>query len=491
MKSMPDSQHPSLFAFKPLRLAVAVGLAACLASGTSVAQDDDYELTSSWYGGFNFGQTHESINDGAVANSELGGGLNFITDDRRDNGFKIFGGYQFTDHFAMEAGYFDLGQFGFRAVKDPLGALKSRTKTRGFNLDVLGIIPLSDRWSLFGRAGVHYSEAYDRFQGIGDVVVTDTHRKERDTNFKWGGGFQYDFSEKWAMRIEAERYAIEDITDSNGKINLYSLGVVYRFGDVRATKKIEDEPVTQRDKLRDKYCTTLDVHFDVNHAEVQAEHAEQLAVVGKFLNRYSDTTAVIEGHTDNVGSEESNMTLSRNRAESVRNYLVREQRVQGSRITAEGYGESRPIADNSTEEGKRANRRVNAVISCAEDVQGLEPPAPRKTLGMRIHFEGESTELQSQYRSGLAEVVSFLKDNPKVKVAVEGHAANVRNSASRAQNISVKRAEAVVDYLANAGVDRSQLSAEGFGNTRRYAYNDTAEGRRENSRVDVIFHYPK
>src|SRR5690606_41328185 len=67
-------------------------------------------LTSNWYGGFNIGQSRESINDGAIANSELGGGLTGITDDHEDNGYKVFAGYQFNDHIALEAGYFDLGR---------------------------------------------------------------------------------------------------------------------------------------------------------------------------------------------------------------------------------------------------------------------------------------------------------------------------------------------------------------------------------------------
>lgn len=475
---------------KPLRLALAIGLVVATTSPlVAVAQDGKYDLTSNWYGGFNIGQSRESINDGAIANSELGGGLTGITDDHEDNGYKVFAGYQFNDHIALEAGYFDLGQFGFRAIK-PEGALKSRTKTRGFNIDVVGTVPLTERLSAFARAGVHYSEAYDRFQGSGGVVVTDRHRKERDTNFKWGGGLQYDFTQKFAMRLEAERYAVKDLIDNNGKINLYSLGVVYRFGDARNTAVATDEPVTRRDQMREEYCTTLDVRFDVNNDEVQREYIEQLTVVGKFLNKYPDTSAVIEGHTDNVGSEESNLELSRNRAENVRNYLVREQRVPSSRITAEGYGESRPIADNETEEGKRANRRVNAVISCAEDVEGQEPPAPRMAVGLRVGFAGDSTNVDSQYRAGLAEVASFLKENKNVKAAVEGHAANLNTSAARAQEISVQRAQNVVDYLVNEGVDRSQLIAEGFGKERRFAYN-SGEGKQDNSRVDIIFSYPK
>jgi OOP family OmpA-OmpF porin len=476
------------------RLALAIGIATVVISPLVWAEETTkYDLTSNWYGGLNIGQTRESINDGFIANTELGGGLTSITDDRRDNGYKLFAGYQLNDNFALEAGYFDLGQFGFRAIKEPLGALKSRTKTRGFNIDLVGTVPITENFSAFGRAGAHYSEAKDRFQGSGDVVVTDSHRRERDVNFKWGGGLQYDFTQKLGMRIEAERYAINDITDNNGSINFYSLGVLYRFGEKNAAPVKYEEPVTRREQMRDEYCTTLDVQFEINNAEIQREDLERLAVVGTFLKKYPDTNAVIEGHTDNIGTPESNLVLSRHRAESVMTYLVREQRVASARISAVGYGDTRPIADNATEDGKRANRRINAMISCANDVEGLTPPAAaRVTMGMLIEFDNNSAAVKSQYHKELTKVAKFLKENKTVTATIEGHTADLQTSPALAQDISLKRAQNVVDYLVkNEGIERSRLTAEGFGKTRRYSYNTSAAGQQDNRRVNIIFNYPK
>jgi OOP family OmpA-OmpF porin len=83
---------------------------------------------------------------------------------------------------------------------------------------------------------------------------------------------------------------------------------------------------------------TLDVEFDTN------------------------TTAVIEGHTDNVDTAEYNQKLSEARANSVRQYLIDNFGIKASRLTAVGYGETKPIASNKTEEGRQKNRRVQAVI---------------------------------------------------------------------------------------------------------------------------------
>lgn len=481
---------------QPTRLALAIGIAAMASSPWLYAQaDNKYDLSSNWYGGLNIGQTHESIDDGAIANREIGGGLNSITDDDRDNGYKLFAGYQLNDNFALEAGYFDLGQFGSRAIKNQVGALKTRTKTKGLNIDLVGSVPITEKIAAFARAGVHYSEAKNRFQGSDNIVVTDRHRRDHDTDIKWGGGLQYDFTQKFSMRVEAERYAINDVIGNNGKISMYSLGALYRFGEQNAAPVAEvvAAPITRRSEKRtEEYCSMLDIQFEINNDEIQREDLERLSVIGTFLKKYPDTNAIIEGHTDNIGKPEANQRLSRDRAESVMAYLVREQRVASDRISAVGYGDTRPVADNATEDGKRANRRINTVIACASDIEGLSPAAARVTMAMLIEFDINSAKVKPEYHNELTKVAKFLKDNKTVTATVEGHTANLQTTPALAQEISLKRAQNVVDYLVtNEGIERSRLTAEGFGKTRRYSYNTSAAGQQDNRRVNVIFTYPK
>jgi OOP family OmpA-OmpF porin len=73
---------------------------------------------------------------------------------------------------------------------------------------------------------------------------------------------------------------------------------------------------------------------------------------------------LIEGHTDAIGSEEYNLILSKKRAQAVLDFMV-SQGVAADRLSSEGYGESRPVADNETEEGRQKNRRVDLVIQDA------------------------------------------------------------------------------------------------------------------------------
>ena len=87
-------------------------------------------------------------------------------------------------------------------------------------------------------------------------------------------------------------------------------------------------------------------------------HLDKLAV---FLNRYGDRTALIEGHTDNVGGEDYNLGLSQRRAEAVKSYLVG-QGIHSTRLSASGMGKGSPVADNSSATGRQQNRRVEVII---------------------------------------------------------------------------------------------------------------------------------
>ena len=107
---------------------------------------------------------------------------------------------------------------------------------------------------------------------------------------------------------------------------------------------------------------TLNVEFDTNKAVVKDQYRNEIKKVADFMKKYPNTTAVIEGHTDNVDTAEYNKKLSDERANSVRQYLINNFGIKASRLSAVGYGLTRPIASNSTEEGRQKNRRVQAVI---------------------------------------------------------------------------------------------------------------------------------
>jgi OOP family OmpA-OmpF porin len=239
-----------------------------------------------------------------------------------------------------------------------------------------------------------------------------------------------------------------------------------------------------------QYCTILDLQFDINKDEIQREDKEKLAVLGTYMAKYPGTSALIEGHSDNVGTDEHNQKLSLARAQSVVTYLVESQHIDPSRLSAVGYGNTRPIADNSTEEGKRENRRIDAVIACVTDVAGLQVVPARMTMALVIEFDPNQAAIKPEFDSELSMVAKFLKANPTTTASVEGHTGNLQATPALAMEISQKRAQNVVNYLVeNLGVDRTRLKASGYGDNRRFAYNTSAEGELENRRVNIIINY--
>ncbi len=103
------------------------------------------------------------------------------------------------------------------------------------------------------------------------------------------------------------------------------------------------------------------ITFATNRANVRPEFQPVLNQLATSINQYPGTVIQVEGHTDSVGSASYNQTLSENRAQSVRSYLI-QRSVAASRIVAVGYGLTRPIADNATAEGRAKNRRVEILI---------------------------------------------------------------------------------------------------------------------------------
>lgn len=108
-----------------------------------------------------------------------------------------------------------------------------------------------------------------------------------------------------------------------------------------------------------------DITFDVNQSGIRSGFYETLNSVAIVLNEFDKTTISVYGHADSTGPEDYNMQLSQQRALSVSNYLA-SQGVAAGRLQAVGFGESRPIADNSTDAGRSANRRVEIVIDPVE-----------------------------------------------------------------------------------------------------------------------------
>jgi len=130
--------------------------------------------------------------------------------------------------------------------------------------------------------------------------------------------------------------------------------------------ELADNRVYQTSQFLIKYdpptVYTLDnVYFASNKASLREASYTELNELVEYMERRKHIRIEIAGHTDNVGSKEANLGLSRRRAARVRQYLVG-QGIEAGRIEAKGYGEDHPVAGNNTEEGRQKNRRTEVRI---------------------------------------------------------------------------------------------------------------------------------
>ncbi len=137
--------------------------------------------------------------------------------------------------------------------------------------------------------------------------------------------------------------------------------------DKNAQKIEEEVPGAKVERVDDGIVITFDgensgVYFDTNKYNINDDSKTTLDRLAAVLVEFPDTDVVVVGHTDSTGSAEYNMTLSKNRAQSVTNYFTGPKGLSPGRFTTNWFGEESPIATNDTAEGRAQNRRVNIVI---------------------------------------------------------------------------------------------------------------------------------
>ena len=135
------------------------------------------------------------------------------------------------------------------------------------------------------------------------------------------------------------------------------------YMDRQSREMEEDLEGAKVERVGEGIKVTFDsgILFEVNSYELSEASKEEIAKLSEILQKYEDTNIMFAGHTDNTGSEEYNLELSEERAKAVAEYAAFTG-VDATRMTITGYGESDPIADNSTVEGRAENRRVEVAI---------------------------------------------------------------------------------------------------------------------------------
>lgn len=371
----------------PLQFTSLAGIATLMAvcAAPAAAQEGSY-----YYGGLSVGRSQARIDEERINASLLAAGLTTtgMSKDERDTAFKLFGGYQINRNFAVEAGYFNLGQFGFTSTTTPAGTLNGQIRLQGLNLDLVGTLPLTENLSAIGRIGAQAANARDRFSGSGAVAVLNANPRKTEVNYKFGAGLQYAFNPSLLMRAEAERYRVNDAVGNHGGVNLFSVSLIIPFGRAPAVVARAPAPVYAAPAPapapvvvaaapppapapapvvlppeRRRVSFSADSLFSFDKSEVRSEGKAELDGFAKELQGTRFDVVTVEGHTDRFGSPAYNQRLSEQRANSVKTYLVNSGGVDAAKVSAVGKGESAPVTKADDCKG---NKPTPKLIVCLQ-----------------------------------------------------------------------------------------------------------------------------
>jgi len=314
---------------------------------TTMTSSLTFAADSGWYIGGNIGQSRARIDEQKIINDVVPTPIShaFLNDNTIDGGYKLYGGYQLNKYFSFEGGYFDLGEFQFNNSIAPDGLIEANMQVRGINLDVLGYLPLTEKFSAFARVGVNYALTQDTFTVTNAPNVLGGKLSDRDTFPKAGLGLEYKFTDALALRLEAERYRISNAITDHNNIDLYSVGIVYRFGTskkVVPVAAISTPTVTPAPPRFEKMSISATELFAFDSSEVNQAQPELEKLTTTLKGSSEPKRVNIVGHTDRLGSDNYNQKLSEQRALAVKNYMVANG-IEADRLATEGKGEREPV----------------------------------------------------------------------------------------------------------------------------------------------------
>ncbi len=311
----------------------------------------------------------------------------FNTTADADFGYGVHGRYHFNESFNFELGV-SRSEFEDTKIRlDNINALalwrvsgaSDFTPVIGAGLGVTrmkNFTPKSAKLSGLVRLGVEYGMSQWFSFGVladyqyvsklmGDMPTTRAHIVTPQLALTWyfGGDNSRTYKETPAAAPAVETKKEEVKSGFVDESNLDSDDDGVKDPEDRCPSTKAGEKVNAIGCAIDEKATmTINVEFASGKSAITSQYDAHLDEVAAFLKKYSEVNVQIEGYTDNTGSKAKNIALSDARAKAVMNALVK-RGVSKERLNAKGFGPENPIADNTTAEGRQANRRVVAVLS--------------------------------------------------------------------------------------------------------------------------------
>src|SRR4030043_110101 len=193
-------------------------------------------------------------------------------------------------------------------------------------------------------------------KGPGDLKVV---RNIQNALTKIGGKVLFEGERPWNSTVKLEKGGKETWVTVSAWPTLYRLTIVEK--EVMKQEVEANAEAMGNDINTTGHVSIYGIYFDTRKAEIKPESDAAIAEIAKLLKNKNALKVYVVGHTDNAGSFDANMKLSKDRADAVTNSLVSKHGIASSRLKAYGVSSLNPIASNKTEEGKAKNRRVELV----------------------------------------------------------------------------------------------------------------------------------
>ncbi len=206
---------------------ISVAISVALLSASAAHAEDQ-----GWYASANAGIGHRAQDSGGIDSTLAGQGVTATSSlDRRDNIYNLNLGYQFHKNFALEGGFAELGKYKFNSTASAPAAdsLNGDYRVKGWTISAIGILPLQNGFSAYGKAGVIFADTeFNVASATGANTVTSTSKSS--TRPLLGLGVSYDFNKQVVGKAEWTRYNnLGNSATGKSDIDTYTVGVAYKF----------------------------------------------------------------------------------------------------------------------------------------------------------------------------------------------------------------------------------------------------------------------
>lgn len=209
--------------------------------------------------------------------------------------------------------------------------------------------------------GKYWQIDYWLKDGAKGASILEISRNYRNAFIAKGGKLRYTDSDNvhTVLTLTANGSELWCDVDASNNGDVYTLTIIEKKA---MTQQVELTAAELAKALNDKGTFALhNILFDTGKATLKPESSKELQLVIDVLTADATLKLEIQGHTDNTGAKAANMTLSQQRADAVRDYVIKTGGIAAARLTAVGFGDTKPVAPNTTDEGKAQNRRVELV----------------------------------------------------------------------------------------------------------------------------------